>query len=162
MRVAARRGPSPPAAFCSFLATAADPSPNFGGGVGEGTGFLVQGRESARAPVLPLPRGAGAGGRGVGALARCRQPASLNERSPSRTGEASIERTRRGGDDQAPPISFAMMAFCTCSRFSASSQTRLRGPSSTPSVTSSPRCAGRHCRKMERSEAVSIISSLMQ
>jgi hypothetical protein len=27
------RGPSPPPAFCSFLATAADPSPNFGGGV---------------------------------------------------------------------------------------------------------------------------------
>ncbi len=65
-------------------------------------------------------------------------------------------------EDQAPPMSVAITAFCTCSRFSASSHTRLRGPSSTPSLTSSPRCAGRQCRKMERPEAVSIISSVMQ
>ena len=38
-----------------------------------------------------------------------------------------------------------MMAFCACRRFSAWSRTTLRGPSSTASVISSPRCAGRQC-----------------
>ena len=42
----------------------------------------------------------------------------------------------------------AISAFCTCSRFSASSHTRDCGPSSTASETSSPRCAGRQWRKM--------------
>src|SRR5688500_11543853 len=32
----ATRGPLPRPPFCSFLATAVDPSPNFGGGVGTG------------------------------------------------------------------------------------------------------------------------------
>src|SRR5947209_1066348 len=36
-------------------------------------------------------------------------------------------------------------AFCACSRFSAWSNTMLRGPSITSEVTSSPRCAGRQC-----------------
>ena len=39
------------------------------------------------------------------------------------------------------------IAFCACIRFSASSQTADCGPSITESVTSSPRCAGRQCRK---------------
>src|SRR6185503_1233650 len=42
----------------------------------------------------------------------------------------------------------ARIAFCTCSRFSASSHTADCRPSITSSVTSSPRCAGRQCRKM--------------
>ena len=46
------------------------------------------------------------------------------------------------------PITRAMMAFCTCSRFSASSKTTDCGPSRTSSVISSPRCAGRQCRTM--------------
>jgi hypothetical protein len=83
-----------------------------------------------------------------------------NRNESNRTSRAS--RTSAEHEDQAPPMSLAMTAFCTCSRFSASSHTRLRGPSSTPSLTSSPRCAGRQCRKMERAEAVSIISSVMQ
>src|SRR5262249_40945345 len=36
-------------------------------------------------------------------------------------------------------------AFCVCSRFSASSQTTLCGPSITSAATSSPRWAGRQC-----------------
>ena len=39
----------------------------------------------------------------------------------------------------------ASSAFWACSRFSASSQTTLRGPSITAAVISSPRCAGRQC-----------------
>ena len=42
----------------------------------------------------------------------------------------------------------ARMAFCTCSRFSASSHTTDCGPSITSGVTSSPRWAGRQCMKM--------------
>src|SRR5688572_12347569 len=49
---------------------------------------------------------------------------------------------------RSPPISAAMIAFWICSRFSASSQTRLCVPSMTSAATSSPRCAGRQCRKM--------------
>src|SRR6266566_2182744 len=45
-------------------------------------------------------------------------------------------------------MSVASRAFCTCSRFSASSHTRDCGPSITSAVTSSPRWAGRQCRKM--------------
>lgn len=40
-----------------------------------------------------------------------------------------------------------MIAFCTCSRFSASSKTTECGPSITALVTSSPRWAGRQCMK---------------
>ena len=40
-----------------------------------------------------------------------------------------------------------MIAFCTCSRFSASSKTTECGPSITSLVTSSARCAGRQCMK---------------
>jgi len=55
-----------------------------------------------------------------------------------------------GDGDQifSPPMRTAMIAFWTCRRFSASSQTRLCGPSITESLTSSPRCAGRQWRKI--------------
>src|SRR5215469_15759880 len=42
-------------------------------------------------------------------------------------------------------LSHTMTAFWACSRFSACSSTTERGPSSTASVISSPRCAGRQC-----------------
>ena len=45
-------------------------------------------------------------------------------------------------------ISSSMIAFCACSRFSACGKTNDRGESITSSVTSSPRCAGKQCRKM--------------
>src|SRR4029077_10119046 len=45
------------------------------------------------------------------------------------------------------PKSSAMIAICAYSRFSAWSKTAERAPSITSSVTSSPRCAGRQCRK---------------
>ena len=45
-------------------------------------------------------------------------------------------------------ISSSMMAFCACSRFSACWKTNECGPSITSAVTSSPRCAGRQCRKI--------------
>ena len=45
----------------------------------------------------------------------------------------------------APPRTSVRSAFWTCSRFSDCSQMRLRGPSITSDVISSPRCAGRQC-----------------
>ena len=45
----------------------------------------------------------------------------------------------------APAQKLEEDAFCACSRFSAWSRTMLRGPSSTASVISSPRWAGRQC-----------------
>src|SRR4249920_3420628 len=50
----------------------------------------------------------------------------------------------------------ARMAFCTCSRFSASSHTTDCGPSITAAVISSPRWAGRQCMKMAPGEAAFI------
>ena len=47
-------------------------------------------------------------------------------------------------------------AFCACRRFSASSNTTDCGPSSTASVTSSPRCAGRQCMKIASLAAAAI------
>ena len=61
----------------------------------------------------------------------------------------------RSGDH---PIKVASSAFCTCSRFSASSHTRDCRPSITSADTSSPRWAGRQCRKMAFG-AASFISS---
>src|SRR4051812_23272118 len=49
-----------------------------------------------------------------------------------------------------------MIAFWICRRFSASSHTRLCGPSMTPLDTSSPRCAGRQWRKIALLSAVFI------
>ncbi len=46
-----------------------------------------------------------------------------------------------------PLSKYSISAFCTCIRFSASSQTTDCGPSITSAVTSSPRCAGRQCIK---------------
>ena len=50
----------------------------------------------------------------------------------------------------------ARMPFCACRRFSASSNTTERGPSMTPSVTSSPRWAGRQCMKIASGPAAAI------
>ena len=50
------------------------------------------------------------------------------------------------------------MAFCTCMRFSAWSNTIDRGESITSSVTSAPRCAGRQCRKTASGAACAIRS----
>ena len=54
---------------------------------------------------------------------------------------------RRGAPDRQLLRSSnrSRIAFCACSRFSAWSNTMLRSPSSTSSVISSPRCAGRQC-----------------
>ena len=46
----------------------------------------------------------------------------------------------------AASSSQASNAFCACSRFSACRRPPTRRPSSTSSVISSPRCAGRQCR----------------
>jgi fructose-bisphosphate aldolase, class II len=51
-------------------------------------------------------------------------------------------------------------AFWACSRFSASSQTTLCGPSMTPAATSSPRWAGRQCMKTASSAARAMSSSV--
>jgi NAD(P)-dependent dehydrogenase (short-subunit alcohol dehydrogenase family) len=56
---------------------------------------------------------------------------------------------RQGGQPQrqadAAEQQVFHQAFCTCMRFSASSQTTDCGPSMTSASTSSPRCAGRQC-----------------
>ncbi len=131
--------------------------------------------------VLPLSRlrgrGPGGGGRVRDAGPKGRDPAgqfppgldSVANGSIVCYGAAARPRRSRGHARNPqfnkpfyPPISVAMIAFCAWSRFSASSNTRERGPSITPSVTSSPRCAGRQCRKMERSVVDSIIDSSTQ
>ena len=52
-----------------------------------------------------------------------------------------------------PPRSWRNTASVVCSRFSAWSNTREAGPSITSAATSSPRCAGRQCRKIASSAA---------
>jgi hypothetical protein len=54
----------------------------------------------------------------------------------------------------------ARIPFCTCSRFSASSNTTDCGPSITSSVTSSPRWAGKQCMKIASLPAVAISFAL--
>ena len=57
------------------------------------------------------------------------------------------------------PTHQRMIAFCTCSRFSASSKTTECGPSITAFVTSSSRCAGRQCMKSASGFAAAITAS---
>src|SRR3990170_3292194 len=54
----------------------------------------------------------------------------------------------------------ARIAFCTCSRFSASSHTADCGPSITSAVTSSPRWAGKQCMKIASFAACAITRPL--
>jgi hypothetical protein len=54
----------------------------------------------------------------------------------------------------------ARIPFCTCSRFSASSNTTDCGPSITSSVTSSPRWAGKQCMKIASLPAMAISFAL--
>jgi hypothetical protein len=67
-------------------------------------------------------------------------------------GGAAIGGGRNGGLGHGIAVqgrsSWRRSAFWACRRFSASWKTRERGPSMTAAVTSSPRCAGRQCRKM--------------
>ena len=55
---------------------------------------------------------------------------------------------RSGSFTNSPFISSSMMAFCACRRFSACWKTSDCGESITSAVTSSPRWAGRQCRKI--------------
>ena len=64
------------------------------------------------------------------------------------TGAASADRTCCSSPHPSRPSSRnSISAFCTCRRFSASSQTTDCGPSITSAATSSPRWAGRQCMK---------------
>ena len=102
---------------------------------------VVLGEDARRgtAPASPSRRTGRSWRRGAGG---CRRAACAGGRSWSRVWIVD------GWAGQ--PMSIAISAFCACSRFSASSKTRDCGPSSTCSVTSSPRCAGRQCRKIAR------------
>src|SRR2546425_1948177 len=71
--------------------------------------------------------------------------------------ERNVDLVQRGAFHRAMRV--ASRAFCTCSRFSASSHTRDCGPSITSAVTSSPRWAGRQCRKMAFASASFITSA---
>src|SRR6476661_5145526 len=85
--------------------------------------------------------------------ARATSPASRwriwAEDAPPLAGELSAKLTEGAfsAGAQIFPKHQARIDFWACSRFSASSQIRLAGPSITSSVTSSPRWAGRQCRK---------------
>ena len=74
--------------------------------------------------------------------ARFRKP----RRGPERDGAGPASMTAGAQAPVLPRIRRSGMAFWACSRFSAWSKTMLRGPSSTSSVISSPRCAGRQCK----------------
>jgi preprotein translocase subunit SecA len=63
---------------------------------------------------------------------------------------------RRRGPRDAPARAGRSTPFCACSRFSASSNTTLCGPSITSAATSSPRCAGRQCWKIASGAACAI------
>ena len=97
-----------------------------------------------------------AGERRLGDAARRRRRAARPARSASASASARISSTiracraasgqRRGHRGSlGRSSSQASSAFCACSRFSAWSKTALGGPSSTSSVISSPRWAGRQC-----------------
>src|SRR5665647_819318 len=58
-----------------------------------------------------------------------------------------------------PNNKYSIKAFCTCSRFSASSHTTDCGPSMTSAATSSPRCAGRQCMNNASLAATFIMSA---
>ena len=62
--------------------------------------------------------------------------------------------------EAGPPRSRSIKAFCACMRFSAWSKTTDCGPSSTASVTSALRCAGRQCMKTASGEAWAMRASL--
>ena len=64
--------------------------------------------------------------------------------------------SRSAGRAYQTPRHQRRIAFCTCSRFSASSKTTEFGPSITSLVTSSPRCAGRQCMKSAEGFAAAI------
>jgi hypothetical protein len=59
-------GPLPRPLFCSFLATAVDPSPNFGGGVGVAARSSRSERCRSTIEFSPSPAGVGGGGGGGG------------------------------------------------------------------------------------------------
>ena len=72
---------------------------------------------------------------------------------------SSNDRFARGHRRQSSK-SITRRAFSVCSRFSACSKTTDAGPSITASVTSSPRCAGRQCRKQASGLACAMSRSL--
>ena len=72
------------------------------------------------------------------ALRRVPRRSLLGRRALSRIGAGRVPQERG-------PRRSNSTAFCTCSRFSACSNTTDCGPSMTSASTSSPRCAGRQC-----------------
>ena len=76
--------------------------------------------------------------------------------------------TNEGGEEQARPTGRktqlparhqSRIAFWAGTRFAASSSTTDCGPSSTASVTSQPRFAGRQCMKIASGAAIAITAS---
>ena len=74
-------------------------------------------------------------------------------RAPALAGAIYSWREVPEGGQVPPPSRSMMMPFWACRRFSAWSKITLRGPSSTASVISSPRCAGRQCMTSARGDA---------
>mgnify|MGYP007116554486 CR=1 FL=1 len=83
---------------------------------------------------------------------------AAREAARSASGRVAVARAAAPFSIQ-PPKHQASTAFWAWRRFSASSHTRERAPSMTASVTSSPRCAGRQCRKTASGEARPISAS---
>ena len=88
------------------------------------------------------------------------RPAPVRRRRPRRLPAALLRSPGRapGRGDQTSRHQ-RMIAFCACSRFSASSNTTECGPSITALVTSSSRCAGRQCMKSASGLAAAITAS---
>src|SRR5690606_26255459 len=80
--------------------------------------------------------------------------------------EAGVEPTRECQHDvpahAAPPASHAITAFCTCSRFSASSTAVQRGESITASVALTLRRSGRQCENTASLVSAILASSTMK
>ena len=72
------------------------------------------------------------------------RPQAPPEQAPRRGHHIAAEQ----GQEVAHPATCRRRALKACMRFSAWSKMRLRSWSATPSVTSSPRWAGRQWRKM--------------
>ena len=81
-------------------------------------------------------------------------------RADGRFRRCRRDRPLRAAASPSSPISVTRTAFCTWSRFSASSKTTDCGPSITSAATSSPRWAGRQCMKTASRAAAAIISGV--
>lgn len=132
-----------------------------GGGTREhgGGGALRRRPPGAKAPACAA--GAGQWGERAALANGARAPM---KKKPAGTTGARRARRRPGTPPPPPPPhasprQCSMIAFCACMRFSASWNTTERADSTTASVVSTPRSAGRQCWNQACGPAAAIIAS---